>query len=55
MRKVMESDGDHIELTLNVGSFEGPLIINIDAGDWSTMLSQVGRPVAAEVRFAPRD
>ena len=55
IKKVSEAHGVSIELTLNVGSFEGPLIINIDAGDWSTMLSQVGRPVAAEVRFAPRD
>ena len=54
VRKVVESDGDHIELTLNVGSFEGALVINIDAGDWSRMLSQVNLPVAAEVRFEPK-
>lgn len=54
VRKVMESDGDHVELTLNVGTFESALIISIDAGDWSRMLSAVNLPVAAEVRFAPK-
>ncbi len=54
VRKVMESDGDHVELTLNVGTFESALIVNIDAGDWSRMLSSVNLPVAAEVRFAPK-
>ena len=54
VRKVTTAEGDDIELTLSVGSFEGPLVINIDAGDWSKMLSTVNLPVAAEVRFLPR-
>lgn len=54
VRKVVEADGDHVELTLNVGTFESALIINIDAGDWSRMLSSVNLPVPAEVRFAPK-
>jgi hypothetical protein len=54
VKKVVEASGDHIELTLNVGSFKDALIVNIDAGDWSKMLSSPNLPVGAEVRFVPR-
>jgi hypothetical protein len=55
VRRMETSEGeDGIELTLSVGSFEGPLVINIDAGDWSRMLAAPNLPVAAEVRFLPK-
>lgn len=55
VKKVVAADGDHIELTLNVGSFKDSLVIDIDAGNWSHMLSSPNLPVGAEVRFVPRD
>lgn len=53
--KVVEAEGDHVELTLTVGSFKDPLVINIDAGSWSRMLSNPTEPYQAFVRFEPRD
>ena len=54
VKKVTEADGDYVELTLNVGSFKDSLVIAVEAGDWSKMLSSPNLPVAAGVRFVPR-
>lgn len=55
IKKVSEAHGVSIELTLNVGSFKDALVVNIDAGDWSQMLASPNLPVAALVKFSPRD
>ena len=54
VKKVMESDGDHIELTLHFSSFEEPLVVNIDAERWSKMLANPNVPVQSTIRFVPR-
>ena len=40
-----------ILLKLNVGSFKNPLLITMDVGDWSRMLSKPGVPTNAQVTF----
>lgn len=54
VKKVVEADGDHIELTLNFASFEEPVVVNIDAGNWSKMLATPNMPVQSTIRFVPK-
>lgn len=49
-----ETPEERLELTLNVGSFKDPIVVSIDARDWSRMLSNPGQPVAAMARFEAR-
>lgn len=42
---------EKITMTLTVGSFKNPLVIAMDTGDWSKMLSNPGAPVQATVTF----
>lgn len=54
VKKVVEVDGDHIELTLNFASFEEPVVVNVDAGSWSRMLSNPNLPVQSTIRLVPK-
>lgn len=54
MKKVVEADGPHIELTLNFSSFEEPVVVNVEAGDWSQMLANPNLPVHSTIRFVPK-
>lgn len=51
--KLESEDGEHLKLTLNVGSYKDPLTVTIDAPDWSHMLSNPGTPVYGRIAFEP--
>ena len=53
IQRVTEEDGPHLELSLNFASFPDPVVVNVDAEEWSKMLANPGRPSQAAIRFMP--